>query len=323
MRATARALSSNAWGVAPAFVAMVVLLVGTPESADGAVVLDQKTTSAPPVTSSESETLKGYTAPAGGTTARPAPPPMAAPGTGWQQPAATAAPTQQQMPLPPTYNLAPGAQGGGGLGGSGLPMAPTAYGPWSSPNVAPSPGSGELGFGLTGPQAGPSGFGFVGPPAPTPTATTGPVVPMGVAVSDPRFGPYQPSNIEQPGASRPATTLGPAGQSVLRQPKPFSGYRRPSALSPYINMNRLQDMDRGIDLYNQYVRPQLEQQQENRQVERNLQGLGETARYAQQMLQSNQRPGTIVTSPQKQPATFMNTGQYYGQYNNTPPRRAR
>ncbi|MBN2023354.1 MAG: hypothetical protein JW809_11250 [Pirellulales bacterium] len=232
------------------------------------------------------------------------------PGAAAQQPAPGAA-MQPTMPLPPTYGPGLATSGAAGTGAPAMPMAPTAYGLYDSATPMPSQGgTSELGFGLTGPRPSPTGFGF-GPPTPTPSST--PMASPGLAVADPRFGPYQPANIEQATAPRPAATFGQARDNVMRQPKPFSDYQKPRVYSPYLSLMRQSDTVRGIDNYYEYVRPVIEQQAQQRQVNREMQGLQETARYDQMLMGSSTRPGTNApgTSP-KQPATFMNFQQYYG-----------
>ena len=106
---------------------------------------------------------------------------------------------------------------------------------------------------------------------------------------------------------------------MLRGNKPFSDYRRKSPYSPYLSLLRTRDTAEGINNYYEYVKPRLEAQQESRQVNRQIQGLQDTARYGaqttqQQLQQLKQRPGTVLPStPQRAPATFMNYQQFFQQ----------
>ena len=55
--------------------------------------------------------------------------------------------------------------------------------------------------------------------------------------------------------------------------KPYSSYTRPSAVSPYMELDRRTDSYGTIDNYNQYVRPRLEQANANRQMGSEIRGL--------------------------------------------------
>ncbi len=240
----------------------------------------------------------------------------------------SAAPQQfpQPMPLPPTY--APGtpgaAQGSGVDPYGGMPIAPTAYGPYGSPNPSPTSsvsgtGRPDLGWGMGGgggamgtaaPGGGMTGYGA--PPAPTPTSSLG-----RAALADPGFGRYQSANVREATAARQPATIGRAQSQILRGSKPFTSYRPDSAYSPYMRLNRDFNSNPGVNTYYDWVKPLLEQQQENRQVGRNIQGLESTARSGYQALQDmRQRPGNMVPGAvSRAPATYMNTGQYYPGFN--------
>jgi len=75
----------------------------------------------------------------------------------------------------------------------------------------------------------------------------------------------------------------------------------------------LNRMNMGSNAYYDWVKPLLDQQQQNRQVNRSIGGLSDTARAGYQSIENmRQRPGnTIQNVGPRNPATFMNTGQYY------------
>ncbi len=220
-----------------------------------------------------------------------------------------------QMPLPPTY--APGAPASYGQPASAarLPIPPTAYGTYDSsprfgqPGVGPGYGQTNLGRIAAGQQG---GLGL--PPSPTATSS----LPAGPHQA---YGPYSPTGVRQQTTPQrsaashyPQTTI-PSGS------KPFSRYTRPQAYSPYMSLFRNDNTERGIDNYSLYVKPALEQRHKNQRVSREIRGLqgssktqGLNLREINQQNQARQRPGNIIPGsnvPQRMPATFMNTQQYY------------
>lgn len=237
------------------------------------------------------------------------------------QPAPVPQAGPSMMPLPPTY--APGspgaAQGGSGMDPYGaMPTAPTAFGLYDSahpgagggftpgPTVGgPSTGGGQgMGQGM-GTNL---GFGYGVPPSPTPTSSLG-----GAAMADPSFGRYESQSISQATAPRAPATYGQTQSQVLSPSKPFQGYRPQSAYSPYMRLNQRDSFTGASNPYYEYVKPLLDQQQENRQVDRQIGGLQGVARSGFQNMESlRQRPGnTVQQAAPRNPATFMNTGQYY------------
>ena len=75
--------------------------------------------------------------------------------------------------------------------------------------------------------------------------------------------PYVGQSSTQSGGSRIGLGLGGSGGS-----KPFSGFTPDPTVSPYLNLFR-EDLEGGGDLnYNTLVRPMLQQQQVNQQVQR-------------------------------------------------------
>jgi len=239
------------------------------------------------------------------------------------QPAAPSNP--QMMPSPPTY--APGSPGGPlGLGQNPyaeMPTPPTAFGPWDSPNAgaggSSGPGIGGFSGGTTSSWSKPSsgssgsrGYGGYGvSPPPAPTMSLG-----AAALNDPSFGRFEQQSVREATAPRQPASFGQTQSEILRGSKPFADYRAPEAYSPYLRLSRDLEgrVNPGTNTYYEWVKPMLEQQQENRQVNRNLQGLGDVTRAGHQTLESiRQRPGNTPsggTAP-RNPATYMNTGQYY------------
>jgi hypothetical protein len=94
--------------------------------------------------------------------------------------------------------------------------------------------------------------------------------------------------------------------------KAFSGYTRPAAVSPYINLYR--PTAPGVTNYYSWVRPALDQQALNQRVQGDIQGLHLNARSSATDL----RELDLRTQPQPQnlwqPAQFMNFQQYYPNY---------
>lgn len=245
--------------------------------------------------------------------AQPQTSPSAAPAYRPQAATATAAPAAgpQALPLPPTY--APGSPASSAATDAslygGLPTSPTGFGLYGS-NTTPPAGQGGMtvGLGQPGAAAPAGGMGFGAPPQPTP------VSPLGAAPPDPTYGRYQPNNIQESTAPRQPAQVGESRQKVMRGNKPFSGYRQPAAYSPYMGMFRDEaSAARGINNYYEYVRPQLESQQQSQEVNQEIRGLQDTARYGSQI--TNQRPGNVVPNAgtQRAPATFMQYQQYYFQ----------
>lgn len=231
------------------------------------------------------------------------------------------------MPVPPTY--APGSPGAPWETNAvdpygAMPMAPTGYGSYEtgrteSGGVGPNmvrPGSLGGAAGMTPGQPSTSGLsgyggGYGAPPSPTPTMSLG-----GMAMADPSFGRYEAANIREATAASQPASIGRSESEILRGNKPFSGYKPQSATSPYLRLSDDLYRSTGTNTYYNYVKPLIDQQQENRQVTHNLQGLSNTARSDYQTLESlKQRPGnTIQGTAPRMPATFMNTGRYYPGY---------
>jgi hypothetical protein len=99
-------------------------------------------------------------------------------------------------------------------------------------------------------------------------------------------------------------TSGPPGG------KPFAGYTPEPTVSPYLNLFR-EDLDGSGDLnYNTLVRPQLQQQQFNQQMQR--QSLDLAKRLQSMAAQSDFNPeGSKSQYPTGHSTTFMYYGHYY------------
>jgi hypothetical protein len=88
--------------------------------------------------------------------------------------------------------------------------------------------------------------------------------------------------------------------------KPFSGHQADPVLSPYMDLFRTDNSLGTVDNYNQYVRPKLQQQARNRQLNRQVRGLQSTTqRQGSALRQSQQLQG--LSAPQY----YQNYGGYY------------
>lgn len=92
--------------------------------------------------------------------------------------------------------------------------------------------------------------------------------------------------------------------------KPFSSIRSQPTVTPYLNLFREEQIE-DIPNYYTYVRPQLQQQQTNRQQHAELQRL-------QQQLQQTRLGSPAApagTTGMRQAARYGDTGQFYGGWN--------
>jgi hypothetical protein len=128
--------------------------------------------------------------------------------------------------------------------------------------------------------------------------------------------PVSPFSAIPPGAT---ALRGPAVYGMQVGPAPavgseraFGNYQPTSPISPYMSLYAPRTL--GVDNYNAYVRPQLEQQAFNQQIE---------ARF--RALQPGQVPADAAgrsfdqlytTGPEKAGATFMSLQPYYPNYPN-------
>ncbi len=110
----------------------------------------------------------------------------------------------------------------------------------------------------------------------------------------------------------------PTRPAAIRQPqrlvyapgKPFGNIQREPTVSPYLNLFRDENDDDQVPNYFTLVRPQLEQQQENRSQVRELQKLKQMVRTLeyQQQLNSNSNSGVPSTGHRTR---FFDTTGYY------------
>jgi len=99
------------------------------------------------------------------------------------------------------------------------------------------------------------------------------------------------------------------GSASVAARKPFSGYRPPPAVSPYLNLYRLDSGDE-IDNYNTLVRPMEEQRQFNSRLRRDVEGLEEFSQRQRQAMQQLDRRQNIFQGT-TDPRFFQNTERYY------------
>lgn len=251
--------------------------------------------------------------------------PLAADGSSLPQ----SAPALSQ-PMPPGSTLAP-PSGNPSLP-AGSPMAtqipPVPQGPLTpqNPLTAPNP---------LAPQNPQMPQGNVGAPATSPTGT--PAMPaygqpsgVGVGAGRPSSGMAGPGNLNGARTTNPfaaaqgyvATTpgtiaSGPTGAAALPATKPHANYTPAPAISPYMNLFRSDGRNSGVNNYYSLVRPQLQQQAYNQQVQTQVQSLQTTTNIqSQQLNQLNTQPINPygmqpAQAPSRPPAQFMNLEGYY------------
>jgi hypothetical protein len=120
--------------------------------------------------------------------------------------------------------------------------------------------------------------------------------------------PYGPGGSFSVNPQRPRIGLGIGSSSPAG--KPFAGYTPPATVSPYLNLFR-EDLDGSSDFnYQTLVRPMLQQQQFNQQVER--QALEMARRMQSMAAQSDFNPqGSTTQFPTGHQSVFMYYGHYY------------
>jgi hypothetical protein len=104
--------------------------------------------------------------------------------------------------------------------------------------------------------------------------------------------------------------IGSGLNTSSRGSKPFSSYSAPPTVSPYLNLFRV-DLGGGSDFnYNTLVRPQLQQQQQNQELER--QNLQNSRRLQSIAAQADYNPqGAKDQYPTGHQTVFNYTGHYY------------
>ncbi len=174
-----------------------------------------------------------------------------------------------------------------------VPLAPTdpalssPDSPWQAPTSAST--TPVLGFGSAAAASGVTPYRLPASARSSQTSSAG------------RSPMSAPAGAAAPSFFPPATTTGSASTG----PKPFSAYILPPALSPYINLTRINtSMD--FDNYTLYVRPRLEQQAANNVLGREIYGLQRTV---QQQNQTLRRPGAQIGIGA--PQYFMNHSVFF------------
>ena len=103
-------------------------------------------------------------------------------------------------------------------------------------------------------------------------------------------------------------TGAPQGVQIARG-KPFQDTVRPPTLSPYLSLDRFES-ETGLPNYHAFVRPQIQQQQENRQQARKASRLKQQTRMAS-------APAAVSRSTHRRPEStgqgsqFLNVGNYF------------
>lgn len=119
-------------------------------------------------------------------------------------------------------------------------------------------------------------------------------------------------NVASPRAPRVQRTPGPpAARGIFNRPitKPHANVHRSETISPYLNLLR-DDSEDALPSYFSLVRPQIQQQQINRQQELQLNRLSTDFQQLQQQL-AIPPTGDPVLRPTGHPVQFLNTLQYF------------
>lgn len=100
-------------------------------------------------------------------------------------------------------------------------------------------------------------------------------------------------------------------QPMQRQIKPFNTIYHEPTISPYMNLYREENDSEGAPNYFAFVRPQLDQIEENRMQQAELQKL---SRQTQGRARTNvpQQYQAMGNSNRSSPARYMDTAQFYG-----------
>lgn len=207
-----------------------------------------------------------------------------------------------------------------------IPYAPTdpdagqAVYPWGSPTSQLNPAAGGGGSGSrnslldypslwrtpTTPRGGPQ------------RNTMAPMQPFGSSsLGNPRaaqdffgYSPYSGQRAGGAGADyrRAPATIG-GGVGGISAKKPYSSYRRGSAVSPYMNLFRDNDDFGRVDNYSTLVQPRLDQRSANRRAAGQIRGLQNSSRNQGSAIRNiGSRTGTV---PRTTGQFFNNTQQYY------------
>ena len=90
--------------------------------------------------------------------------------------------------------------------------------------------------------------------------------------------------------------------------KPFSGYKTPSGISPYLNMYKANQSQ--VENYNTLVLPEVQQRQENRIVGGEIRGLQSSTRVQGRVLQKLGKQNQLQQGTMA-PEFFNNYQQFY------------
>jgi hypothetical protein len=110
-------------------------------------------------------------------------------------------------------------------------------------------------------------------------------------------------NVQQSGISA-------GGSAGFQDTKPFSGYRQPQAVSPYLNLFR-RDAGDDFDNYNTLVRPMVEQERFNSRVRQEVRGLEDFSKRQRAAMQQIERSRDSVYPGATDPRFFQNTQGFY------------
>jgi hypothetical protein len=184
-----------------------------------------------------------------------------------------------------------------------VPFAPTdpsavaeRY-PWAPPTAGSPPGEGAV---EQRPTVGGSSGAYS---APGPSRSVPYIRPRAGRPAYRGTGSYPSYASQQARMPRLDLTQGSPYSASATVSKPFAGYTRARATSPYMELNRTDYGYNVIDPYNQYVRPQLERMSANQQLGREIRGLQHSVQTLGRQTQSLR--GVII------PQYYMNYGNYY------------
>ncbi len=149
-----------------------------------------------------------------------------------------------------------------------------------------------------------------------PHAGPAPAMQYGSRATVPQM-PYSPTGAPGTPGYRQQSTVQPAriGTGIVGSPgipanvvKPFSDYQQLPIISPYLNLDRRNGLD--FDNYNTLVRPFVDQDYRNSQLQNEVQVLQNNLNQQNRALQQMNRQ-TELYQGQTQPRHFQDTGGYF------------
>lgn len=180
-------------------------------------------------------------------------------------------------------------------------MSPSQASRHRIPAIPTAPDAGQQGMAQpTGPYAGPA-----------------PTMQYGSRATGVPQMPYSPTGAPGTPGYRQQSTVQPAriGTGIVGSPgiapeivKPFSNYQQLPIISPYLNLDRRDGLD--FDNYNTLVRPFVEQDQRNNQLQNEVQVLQNTINQQHRAIQQMNRQSELYQG-QAQPRYFQDTGGYF------------